>query len=146
MKKFVKAFLGILATITIGPPILIAILHKTRGVKIKNVKMVFISYNVSIDNVAPELIEIGNDVKITRNTIILSHFHPTMKVAKYYGEMIKKKVVIEDGVFIGVGAIILPGVTVGEGSIIGAGAVVTKSIPPYSVAVGNPANVIKVLR
>jgi acetyltransferase-like isoleucine patch superfamily enzyme len=145
LKKFFKAFLGILATITIGPAILIAILHKMRGVKIKSVKTIFISYNVSIDNVAPELIEIGNDVKITRNVVILSHFHPTLKVAKYYGEMIKKKVVIEDGVFIGVGAIILPGVTLGEGSVIGAGAVVTKSIPPYSVVAGNPADVIKFL-
>ena len=50
---------------------------------------------------------------------------------------------IENYVLIGSRAIILKGVTVGRGSVIGAGSVVTKSIPPYSVAVGNPARVIR---
>ena len=52
-------------------------------------------------------------------------------------------IVIKDGAHIGIGAIIMPGVTIGEGAIIGAGSVVTKDIPPYSVAVGAPARVIK---
>jgi acetyltransferase-like isoleucine patch superfamily enzyme len=46
--------------------------------------------------------------------------------------------------WIGGNSTILPGVTVGEGAIIGAGSVVTHDIPPYSVAVGVPAKVIKV--
>ena len=50
---------------------------------------------------------------------------------------------IEDGSWIGAGAIILDGVTIGRGTCIGAGAVVTKSIPPHSVAVGSPARVIR---
>jgi acetyltransferase-like isoleucine patch superfamily enzyme len=50
---------------------------------------------------------------------------------------------IEDDVWLGAGVIVLPEVTIGEGAIIGAGAVVTKDIPPHSVAVGNPAKVIK---
>ena len=45
--------------------------------------------------------------------------------------------------WIGGGAILLPGVTIGRGSVIGAGAVVTKDVSPYSVAVGNPARVIR---
>ena len=54
-----------------------------------------------------------------------------------------KPITIEDDVWIGGGAIILPGVTIGKGSVIGTGSVVTKSIPPYSVAAGNPCRVIK---
>lgn len=46
-------------------------------------------------------------------------------------------------VWIGFGAIVLPGVTIGNGAVIGAGSVVTKDISAYSIAVGNPAQVIK---
>lgn len=49
-------------------------------------------------------------------------------------------------VWLGEKVIVLPGVTIGEGSIVGAGAVVTKDIPPFSVAVGNPARIIKTLK
>lgn len=54
---------------------------------------------------------------------------------------------IKDGAFIGMGAIILDGAIIGEGGLIGAGALVTegKEIPPYSLAVGVPAKVIKKL-
>ena len=52
------------------------------------------------------------------------------------------KILIEEGCFIGDSAIVLPGVTIGKGSIIGAGSIVTRSIPPDSVAVGSPARVI----
>ena len=52
---------------------------------------------------------------------------------------------IGDDVWIGGRVIILPGVTIGNGCIIGAGAVVTKDIPPYSVAVGVPAKVVKII-
>jgi len=51
-------------------------------------------------------------------------------------------VVIEDMVWIGEGVCILPGVTLGMGCIVGAGSVVTKSFPPYSVCVGNPAKLL----
>lgn len=55
----------------------------------------------------------------------------------------KLPVRIEDNVWIGGGAIILPGVTIGRGSTIGAGSVVTRSIPAGCVAVGNPCRVIR---
>jgi len=53
------------------------------------------------------------------------------------------EVIIEDGCDIGIGSIILPGIKIGVGSIVGAGSVVTKDVPAYSVAVGNPARVIR---
>lgn len=55
----------------------------------------------------------------------------------------KGEVVIGNAVWIGDSVIVLPGVTVGNGAVIGAGSVVTKPIPAYAVAVGNPARVIK---
>lgn len=56
-----------------------------------------------------------------------------------------KPVVIEDDVWIGARAIILKGVRIGRGSVIAAGSVVVKDIPPYSLAAGNPAQIIKTL-
>ena len=52
------------------------------------------------------------------------------------------KIQIEDDVWIGTQVVILPGVKIGRGTVIGAGSVVTHDIPPYAVAVGNPAKVI----
>lgn len=54
-----------------------------------------------------------------------------------------KPVVIGDDVWIGARVCILPGVTIGQGAVIGACAVVSKDVPAYSVAVGNPARVVK---
>lgn len=58
----------------------------------------------------------------------------------------KGKVVIEDNVWIAEGAMIMPGVRIGKGSIIAANSVVTKDIPPYSVAAGTPAKIIKTMK
>ena len=52
-----------------------------------------------------------------------------------------KKVIIEDDVFIGTDAMILKGVTIGKGSIVAARSVVTKNVPSYSIAAGNPAKI-----
>ncbi|MGH2665059.1 MAG: CatB-related O-acetyltransferase [Flavobacterium sp.] len=56
---------------------------------------------------------------------------------------VKGPIIVENEVWIGTGAIILSGVTLGKGSIVAAGAVVTKDIPPYAIAGGNPAKVIR---
>lgn len=53
-----------------------------------------------------------------------------------------KPIVIEDDVFIGARAIVLKGVTIGKGAVIGAGSVVTKDVPAFAIAVGNPAHVV----
>ena len=55
----------------------------------------------------------------------------------------KGNIVVEDDVWIGFGATILSGVTIGRGSVIAAGAVVTKDVPPYAIAGGAPAKVLR---
>jgi len=52
-------------------------------------------------------------------------------------------IAIEDGAWIGGGAVVLDGVRVGQGAVVGAGAVVTREVPPFSVVVGSPARVVK---
>ena len=90
-----------------------------------------------------ERITIGNNVSIAYNVLIQdSDYHTT------YDDNGNPKpqtlpIMIEDNVWIGANVIILKGVTIGEGSIIAAGSVVTKSIPSYSLAGGNPARIIK---
>ncbi len=75
----------------------------------------------------------------------INHKHSSLDIPMgLQGSEEEKPVTIEDNVWIGSRVIILPGVTIGTGSIIGAGAVVSQSIPAYSVAVGNPAKVVKV--
>ena len=59
------------------------------------------------------------------------------------GDAKEMRVVIDDDVWIGSRVTILPGVHIGKGCIIGAGAIVSKDIPDYSVAAGNPARVVK---
>ena len=121
------------------------LLHKLRGVKIGS--QTHIARGVILDERNPELIEIGKGVAITSGVMILCHQRDlsNYKVGMYAMHCLFKqgKVVIEDGAHIGIGAIILPGVTIGKGAVIGAGSVVTKDIPPYSLAVGVPAKVIK---
>jgi acetyltransferase-like isoleucine patch superfamily enzyme len=55
-----------------------------------------------------------------------------------------KPIVVEDDVWLGASTIVLGGVTIGRGSVVGAGAVVTRSLPPYSIARGVPAKVVGV--
>jgi maltose O-acetyltransferase len=56
---------------------------------------------------------------------------------------VAKPIVIEENVWIGGSAILLPGVTVGRNAVVGAGAVVTRNVPANTVVVGNPARVIR---
>ena len=89
-------------------------------------------------------ISIGNYVLLGSGCLITdSDAHPVDPEERRLGGGGKSApIVIEDDVFIGARAIVLKGVTIGKGSVIGAGAVVSKSIPPYSIAVGNPAKVV----
>lgn len=87
-------------------------------------------------------VTIGRDVLIASHCCITSLTHDS-SAALFRQKTIAKPVIIEDNVWLGYNVTVLPGVTIGKGSIIGAGAVVTKDIPPNSIAVGNPAKVIK---
>lgn len=135
--------LGVITAYLFGPAWLVAWLHRVRGVKIANVGRVFIAGNVLIDSRFPELVEIADEVYITRNVIILTHFAPSPFLETRIGGVRTAQVVIGKGAYIGIGAIILPGVTVGEGAVIGAGSVVTKDVPAYTMVAGNPARRIK---
>ena len=115
-------------------------LHRMRGIKIG--KEVNIGYRVVFDRTFPELITIEDYVEIGDNCIISVHSHGTVLLRDLYPRRIEP-VRIGKGAWIPPGCIILQGVTIGEGSVIGTGAIVNKSIPPYSVAVGIPAKVIK---
>jgi acetyltransferase-like isoleucine patch superfamily enzyme len=82
------------------------------------------------------------DVRIGRRCLIASHVGIYANNHRTYG-LSREGIVIEDRCWLGSGVKVTDGVTIGEGSVIGAGAVVTKDIPPNSVAVGVPAKVIK---
>ncbi len=88
-------------------------------------------------------VDIGEHVMIASHCVIntVSHNFASIEVPMNCQGINCDPVMIEDDVWIGTGAVILQGVRVGRGSIIGAGAVVTKSIPPFSIALGVPARV-----
>lgn len=95
---------------------------------------------------AAESISIGKDVLIGGRVYITDHDHvfdDAELSALRCGGITSKPVVIEDGVYLGEGCVILKGVTVGKRAVVGANAVVTKEIPPYTVVAGVPARAIR---
>lgn len=86
-------------------------------------------------------ITIGDNVSISAEVCILSAEHD-IQAADFAG--VNEPVIIEDFVFIGTRALILPGVTIGRGAVVAAGAVVTKDVEPYTVVGGVPAKKIGV--
>lgn len=90
-------------------------------------------------------VQIGNHVNLAQNVTVTGLNHNFELVDKRIDEqgINKKLIVIEDNVWVGANAVILPGVTLGYHSIVAAGSVVTRSIPPYCVCAGIPARVIK---
>lgn len=89
-------------------------------------------------------ITIGNRVLMASDVMIASENHiPKPEQDDIYGDLDMRPVVIGDGCWIAEKVCIMPGVQIGDYSVVGAASVVTKSIPSYSIAVGNPAKVIK---
>lgn len=92
----------------------------------------------------PWIITLGHDVHITDGVKFITHDGGTLLYRKYVPDLeVTKPITVGNDVYIGNNVIILPGVTIGDNVVIGAGAVVSKSIPSNSVAVGVPAKVIK---
>ena len=120
-------------------------LWKLTGVNIKG--RISIGYDVYYDVNCAKYIYIEDGVWITTRVLLLCHKRDLNSY--YVGGDVNKlpyifgKVVLKKGCHIGMGTIIMPNVTIGEGAIIGAGSVVTKDIPAWTIAAGNPAKIIK---
>ena len=100
---------------------------------------------IGLSNVIIGPVEFGNDIMTAQHVALsgLNHGFEDITIPTSRQKVTTAKIVIEDEVWIGANAVIVPGVTIGKHSVIGAGSVVTKSVPPYSVAVGNPAKIVK---
>ncbi|MBE6037126.1 MAG: acyltransferase [Clostridiales bacterium] len=89
---------------------------------------------------------IGDDVMMGPECVMLTANHNMARTdipMNRQGDGEEKPVRIGNDVWLGARVIVLPGVTIGDGAVIGAGSVVTKDVPPYCVAAGNPARVIR---
>lgn len=88
---------------------------------------------------------LGNNITCAGNVFIASENHGLNPMTPSFNdnELECHTTKINDGVWLGEKVIVLPGVEIGEKAVIGAGSVVTKDIPPYTIAAGNPAKVIK---
>lgn len=104
-----------------------------------------INSNVNMVASPPNVIDIGENCLIAQNVLIRSDDHKFNDVNRIIASQgrIGADILIGQDCWIGANAVLLKGVHLGAHSIVGAGAVVTKSFPPYSVIVGNPARLIK---
>lgn len=100
---------------------------------------------IGLSNVIIGPVIIGNGVMLAQNIVVsgLNHGYEAIDISPSEQTVTTKLITINDDVWIGANAVITAGVTIGKHAVIGAGSVVVKDIPPYSVAVGNPAKVIK---
>ncbi len=100
---------------------------------------------IGIGNVIIGPVTLGDYVMFAQNIVVsgLNHGYEDISTPPRLQKVITKQITVMDNVWIGANSVITAGVTIGKHSIVGAGSVVTKSIPDYSVAVGNPAKVIK---
>jgi acetyltransferase-like isoleucine patch superfamily enzyme len=117
-------------------------LHRRRGVGIG--RRTWIGFDTLIEPSYPERVVIGERVAIGIRVLILAHFaHLGRNRETSSGEVDDRvSVRIEDDVFIGAGAIIMPNVTIGHGAVVTSGSVVTKSVAPLTMVQGNPAEPI----
>jgi acetyltransferase-like isoleucine patch superfamily enzyme len=100
---------------------------------------------IGMSNVIIGPITIGDNVIFAQNIVAsgLNHEYTDVNTPIHEQKILVSPIVVEDDCWIAANSVITAGVTIGKHSVIAAGAVVTKNIPPNSVAAGNPAKVIK---
>jgi acetyltransferase-like isoleucine patch superfamily enzyme len=110
------------------------------GTEIRIGQNVFVNQNCTFYDLGG--LDIADDVMIGPNVSIITTGHP-LNPSQRRAATIGRPIVIERNVWIAAGATIIGGVTVGENSVVAAGSVVTKDVPPNTLAAGNPARVIR---
>jgi len=118
--------------------------HRLRGVNIG--KDVFIDRSAILDGIYPELIKIGDDVRLAPGSIVYCHSKAGKQLRENYLPNVVAGVEIRDSAFVGLRSIILPGVTIGRCAVVVSGSVVYRSVPDYCVVSGNPAKIIRRLK
>jgi acetyltransferase-like isoleucine patch superfamily enzyme len=100
---------------------------------------------IGMSNVVIGPVTIGNNVILAQNIVVsgLNHQYRDINVPILDQPILVSPIIIEDDCWIAANAVITAGVTIGKHSVVAAAAVITKNIPPYSIAAGNPAKVIK---
>ena len=100
---------------------------------------------IGLSNTIIGPVTIGNDIRLAQNITLsgLNHNYTDVTLPIHVQGVSTAPIVIEDETWIGANVVVLAGVTIGKHCIVAAGSVVTKNVPSYSVAVGNPARVVK---
>lgn len=134
--KIVKELLGKSDGAFINPPF-----YCDYGSHIEVGKNFFANYNCTIIDVAK--VKIGDNCQMAPNVAVYTAGHPIHPVSRNSLYEYGISVTIGDNVWIGGNTVIMPGVHIGSNTVIGAGSVVTKDIPDWVVAAGNPCRVIR---
>ena len=100
---------------------------------------------IGLSNTIIGPVHIGNDIRLAQNITVsgLNHDYEDVSMPIHEQGVSTAPIIIEDNSWLGANVVVVAGVTIGKHCIVAAGSIVTKDIPPYSVAVGNPARVIK---
>ena len=136
INKIVKELLGKSEGAFINPPF-----YCDYGFHIEVGKNFFANYNCTIIDVAK--VKIGDNCQFAPNVSIYTAGHPIHPESRNTMYEYGIEVTIGDNVWIGGNTVIVPGVHIGSNTVIGAGSVVTKDIPDWVVAAGNPCKVIR---
>ena len=118
-------------------------LHVSYGTNIHFGDNVFV--NVGFTAVDDVPITVGDRVMFAPHVTVTTTGHPVHPELRRGHEQFSAEVVIEDDVWVGSHAVILPGVRIGRGSVVGAGSIVTRDVPPMVVVAGSPARIIRAI-